>query len=55
MILGNKKINRGKYKAMPEDIDIVIQEKFEEKKEEVTRHREKKKEVTTTQGDCIIF
>lgn len=55
MILGNEKINRGKYKTMPEDVNIVIQEKFEEKKEEVTRHRENKKEEPTTQGDCIIF
>ena len=55
MILGSEKINRGKYKTMPDDIDIVIQEKFEEKKEEVTRHRENKKEEPTTQGDCIIF
>ena len=54
-ILGNEKMNRGKYKTMPEDIDIVIQEKFEEKKEEVNKHRENKTEEPTTQGDCIIF
>ena len=53
--LGNEKMNRGKYKTMPEDIDIVIQEKFEEKKEEVNKHRENKTEEPTTQGDCIIF
>ena len=51
----NEKMNRGKYKTMPEDIDIVIQEKFEEKKEEVNKHRENKTEESTTQGDCIIF
>ena len=54
-ILGNEKMNRGKYKTMPEDIDIVIQEKFEEKKEEVNKHRENKTEEPTIQGDCIIF
>lgn len=55
MILGNEKINRGKYKTMPEDIDIVIQEKFEEKKEEVTRHRENKRKNQQHKETVLYF